>query len=396
MNERRMLILSLPQSEREPLSWLVWSCSQRCILVQGEGDLPTVREAIAGYLSLPTRVLVPTCDVSLHRVTLPKLRSAKLRAALPWLLEERLATDVESLHFALLRQQGDRGVVAVVNKATLSDWLARCHQLAVTPTALLPDCYALPQDAEALSLFQIAGQWLCLDNEGGGMAADENWFDMVLEQWPASQPIDCYSPVPARYANWRAQPPRSLMQLAAERDLLPTENLLPSVPHSGWLPIVLASRWRPLAGVSAGAGILLLINALLAHWQLWHQADWWHQQPRLVYQHLFPDTRPADDPRQQMMMRLTQAKLGNDELTLPFTSAIVQLQRVVDATPGIHITALSWAAARRELQIGVKATKAADLEALQQRAASVFQVQLKEVTAGMDSVQGTLTLRGRP
>lgn len=396
MNERRMLILSLPQSERQPLCWLVWSRAQHCILAQGEGELSAVREAIAGYRALLTRVLVPSCDVSLHRVTLPKLRSAKLRAALPWLLEERLATEVELLHFALLRQQGSRGVVAVVDKARLSDWLACCQQLGVTPATLLPGCYALPQQDDTLSLFQTAEQWLCLDNEGYGLAADESWFDVVLAQRPTSQPIDCYSPVPACYAHWRAQPPRSLMQLAAERELLPTESLLPAAPRSGWRQMLSATKWRPLAGISAGIAVLLLINALLAHGQLWHQAEWWHQQPRLVYLRMFPNASPADDPRQQMMVRLTQAKLGNDEQRLPFTSAVIQLQQVVDATPGIHITALSWAAGQRELQVGVKAAKAADLEALQQRATSVFQVQLREVTAAMDNVQGTLTLRAMP
>ena len=67
-------------------------------------------------------LVLADCDVSWHRITLPKAPAARLRAALVGVLEEALLDDAEQLHLALAPQAaaGQPTWVAAVDKRWLS------------------------------------------------------------------------------------------------------------------------------------------------------------------------------------------------------------------------------------------------------------------------------------
>jgi general secretion pathway protein L len=91
-------------------------------------------------LVLPPRV------VSWHRVNLPKVANAKLRAVLDGLLEDRLLSDTTDLHFAL--QPGGRAGqtlwVAACKKSWLSSWLQALEAAGRPVSRIVPALWPLP------------------------------------------------------------------------------------------------------------------------------------------------------------------------------------------------------------------------------------------------------------
>ncbi len=98
-------------------------------------------------------VLVPSQQLLTTTVHIPARSGSKIRAALPFALEENLAEDVERLHFASGgRQENGRLPVVVVAHNTMSEWLARLHEAGIEPTILAAENHGLAKIPGTLSL----------------------------------------------------------------------------------------------------------------------------------------------------------------------------------------------------------------------------------------------------
>jgi general secretion pathway protein L len=119
------------------LDWATSSDGQQ-LLAHGRGPASALPRDDDVVLVLPPRA------VSWHRVALPKVASARLRAVLDGLLEERVLNDTSELHYALEPggRPGQTVWVAACNKAWLQSWLqaleAAGHPVARVAPALCP------------------------------------------------------------------------------------------------------------------------------------------------------------------------------------------------------------------------------------------------------------------
>ncbi len=94
-------------------------------------------------------VFVPGAEVRLTQVQVPAKQPAKVLQAAPFVLEDQLADDVETLHFAIgPRQAGGSFPVAVVSHTHMEEWLAPFRAREVMPDALIPETLALPWENE--------------------------------------------------------------------------------------------------------------------------------------------------------------------------------------------------------------------------------------------------------
>jgi general secretion pathway protein L len=98
-------------------------------------------------------VLVPSVDLLSTTVHIPARSNSKIKAALPFALEENLADDVENLHFAVgERQENNRLPVAVVAKDTMEGWLKQLSDAGIEPTIMAPDSHGLAKIPGTLSV----------------------------------------------------------------------------------------------------------------------------------------------------------------------------------------------------------------------------------------------------
>ncbi len=93
-------------------------------------------------------VLVPASDVLLTDAEVPAKSGARIQQIVPFALEEQVAEDIDSLHFAVGRRVGDatRIPVAVVSRALVDGWLSQLHAAGLTPECLYADSSLVPDN----------------------------------------------------------------------------------------------------------------------------------------------------------------------------------------------------------------------------------------------------------
>ncbi len=89
--------------------------------------------------------LVPTDWVTLLEVEMPNTQAKYLHKALPYALEEQLADEIDTLHFAVLRKPDKNKVkVAVVAKELMQYWMDGLQMQELRPQAFIPDALCVP------------------------------------------------------------------------------------------------------------------------------------------------------------------------------------------------------------------------------------------------------------
>lgn len=104
---------------------------------------------------------VPGTDVRLASVQVPARAPAKILQAAPFALEDQLAEDVDTLHFAIGapgQAEGGAHPVAIVARHRMEGWLAPLRARDVKPEALVPETLGLPSPEP--------GQWVGLAEDG--------------------------------------------------------------------------------------------------------------------------------------------------------------------------------------------------------------------------------------
>ena len=133
----------------------------------GEGELA---EAAAVAEGRKVVLLAPAGEVFRASLELPaRGRRAALRGA-RYALEDRIAGDVEEMHFAFGPVTGDRLDVAAIERRRLSEWLSRCSSEGLTPVAVYADGDTLPELPNA-SIAMLEQDNLLVRNGGGQVAS---------------------------------------------------------------------------------------------------------------------------------------------------------------------------------------------------------------------------------
>jgi general secretion pathway protein L len=98
-------------------------------------------------------VLVPATEAITTTVYVPIRSGARLRAALPFALEESLADDVEKLHFASgARRENGQLPVAVVAREKMDEWINALGQAGIKASQMIPENYGLARIPGSLSI----------------------------------------------------------------------------------------------------------------------------------------------------------------------------------------------------------------------------------------------------
>ena len=98
-------------------------------------------------------VMVPSVDLLSTTVLIPARSSARIKAALPYALEEYLADDVENLHFSV-GERRDNGRIPVVVVATdkMAAWMQRLNDAGIEPAIVTMDSHGLARIPGTLSV----------------------------------------------------------------------------------------------------------------------------------------------------------------------------------------------------------------------------------------------------
>ncbi len=149
------LVIRLGADEYNHASWIAVddAGTRRTPPVMGP-----LHEAVKDIGDREVIVLVPAGETSTLTCDLPA-KGARLRAALPFALEEQVADEIENLHFApgLRRSSGDLPVVVVAHDK-MRAWLDRLQDAGIRPARLVPEDHGLAFVPNTLSLLVAEDQ----------------------------------------------------------------------------------------------------------------------------------------------------------------------------------------------------------------------------------------------
>ncbi len=369
----------------------------------GHVDSGPLTELAAAARGRPVVLAVPGSGVTLTTARAPQRNRRAWRQALPYALEDQLASEVGTLHIALADATASGPTaVAVIADEPLAGWLAMLRQHGLTVAAIHPDMLLLPLAANAWSLLADGAQVLVRTGAASGFVTETANLALLLGRALASA-----DPAPASLRLWGELEPRPdagvpwVMQEPApplavlERGLANPPLDLQQGRHSpvgalaGWL-----RPWRSVA-LLAGLAIALQVGGQLLEYHRLGQARTRLENAEVqLYRQVDPTAKRILNPRAQLAGLLrSHASTADDNPGL--LDLLRQAGAVLHGFPTLQLQALHFQ--NGELRLDLQGGTLETLQRLQGRLRSVSRLTAKLQVSQQDgTVAGRLILHGGP
>ncbi len=327
-----------------------------------ESDLASV----AAQNPHPVIIVIPQQCVYLAQVELPEKAGRQVLGAIEYQVEDQLAQDIESQHFALGNTAENPISIAVVSRAIMGRCMALAQGHGLRLIQVIPELFLCPWPGEGVVL--IEGHDGCLLRYGNyrGLKCHAQALPAMLELIKRDIDIEHI-----RYYADELQPTPELEGYQLERQAL--NSVKPGFVDAPLIDLQqrefqLASKWRGLA--RAWKWIALLLAALLViggynkavalHELERELADIKIQQYVLLQPYLPADTDPDENLKKLLIERMKQMQVSQQERG--FLQLMLGFTRARAAYPGIEISRIGFQGNRLSFDISSK--QLTDIEAL--------------------------------
>src|SRR5262245_4724749 len=123
--------------------WMVCNADGHVLVNAVSGEL---LQAVPLSTGRRLAVIVPSSEVLVTETDAPARSAAKLAQVIPFALEERVADEIENLHFAIGERSANSGrvPVAVVTRSRIDGWIAELAAAGLQPHAIYSEAQLLP------------------------------------------------------------------------------------------------------------------------------------------------------------------------------------------------------------------------------------------------------------
>jgi general secretion pathway protein L len=371
------LVIRLRAAEEAPASWLV-------VDANGARSGPLHSGPVSDALNLaPGRrvvLLVPGTEVALAEPELPLRSSARLAQVVPYALEEQLASDVDTLHFAVgTRTAGAVGTpVAIVARSLMQRWYDQCEAAGIHADAAYADSVAVPVGTTGCTLLldesllyvrradalpyvldatEVAAALdLALGSPEAGPESGENvtFYAGTTEYERHSETIEGLR---GRTAALQVKllPEGALPLLAAQAVTGAGVNLLQGAFGARSSLGTRLREWRLPASLAAAVALLFVANQALGWWQMSRAERALDAQIAEIFAQALPG-QPVVDPRAQMQGALGARGAGGGGL-LPVLSVLAE---AMAQAPSARIEAMSFRGNALELRLTAPTVESLD------------------------------------
>jgi general secretion pathway protein L len=320
-------------------------------------------------------LIAPGERLTLHQVPQPGRKRSLWARAVPYALEDQVAEDIETLHFALgVAPDGDRLPVAVVAHDTLRGWLETCAQAGLTPAAVVPEPLLLPWREGDWSVLLEQRRAVVRTGRWQGFATERDLLELLLNQALA----EVGDAKPQRLRVWGG-PPLELAEIGLE---LVTEDALPEPLRlfaTGYPPIPTLNllqgpysrqahwgrrHWR-VAAVLAGLWLLAHgIAQIHEYWSLQRELVTLRTEMEQVFKDAVPGATRIVNPKVQMETRLRELRTSGSSSGALF-ELLYQCGKQLTGFPEVALRGFSYR--DRQLDLDLEGGNPAVLDQLQQR-----------------------------
>lgn len=337
-------------------------------------------------------LLLPAEEITLAAVELPQLSRARLRQALPYALEELVATDVDHLHIAAGPRLSDgKLAVAAVHKDRLQDYLDELAEYGIEVNIAMPDALCLPWTEKTLSLAACPGGWLYRHGEHLAGYVEEENLDTMLDLLDAAHlPTHIYGrkqPLHAlaHYEHHAGQGTLAALSTAGAR---PNWQLLQNIKGSA-SQRQLSGLWRWTGAMGMLLLLVMLSYSILDWWLLKQAALEERQRIDMVFRRTFPNITTVVDHKLQAERELA-ARMGGADL---FLNQLATAAPLLAASETLQLQGLDFDG--DNLLLRIKAPLVADVDELSQRFTEAgLNARVMTATLGAGGVDGTIRITG--
>lgn len=347
-------------------------------------------------------VFVPAADVRLASIEVPARSLQKVLQAAPYVLEEQIAEDVDTLHFALGPRQAAGGYpVAIVARERIDSWLGALTASGIQPDVLVPEHLSLPWGAddrvpvliergEVIARTAAFQGLSCLPDDLPAylqIADPDNRYSLrvfVLPEFSPDlsqlgRPVELLpghrSALEVLVKHWRPETSINLLQGAYSR----REKM-----SRAWGP------WRLPAALAAGWLLLCLVAAAVDAYRLSSEAEAQAALNVQRFQTLFPDEKRIIDLTAQLEQKVAALKSGTANQGM--LRLLEPVAGAMSTVPGLAVQNLQF----REGALYLNLT-GPDLQALEQLRAWFdshpgTSLEVQSANAGAEGVQIRLKL----
>jgi type II secretion system protein L len=352
----------------------------------------------------PVCFAAPATNVRLQRVQISAEEKKHLAKSLPYMLEEQLAQDVDTLHFATREIAPLDYGVAICELSRMEDWQAMLSELPVT--LWLPEPLLLPWREGEWCLLLEQGQALLRTGACDGAGLERELTGALLQSALAAgdepsalivygedqQSDTALVPESLRdRVQWRRGNLGSALLLAEDLDQglnLLQGSFAPRLPLAQWW-----QEWRRVA-VLFGAAVAL---HLLATWADYAQLDRQNLALRGAIESSYRQANPRGavvDPEKQLSRQLNDLRGGGQ--SSGFVSLVAQVGEVLAANPGTSIASLNYSQRAGEMRLNILAADYGAVEKIREAiGATGLEATMENSNAQGDGVRARLRVAER-
>ncbi|MDO6640569.1 type II secretion system protein GspL [Shewanella sp. 5_MG-2023] len=400
MSER--LFIRLGKTSTSPCSWLVWSEQEQEIIASGElSDAASLTSLTERAGNRPVDVLVPAASMTLTQIALPEKNQRQALKALPFMLEETIASDVETMHFVVGPRDGEQLNVAAVAHEQMQNWLSWLLDAGIKVKSIVPDCLALPLDQCCWAALDMGDELLLRTGEGSGVSLPKTWLDFALPELlsrrsdaDSALKIAAYSEdLVFTNAEVEAKPLDIPMMVLAKGILQAPINLLSGVyqPKREYSKHLML--WKNAAIVAVIAIVLGLVNKGLTIHQLNQQTAEIKQQSEAIFKRVSPGVNRIVNIRSQLDSQLRSLKGQGGGAA--FFDMLDGLKESFQKVPDLKPNSIRFDASRNELRMQVTAKSYDHVDKFKQLVEARYEFDMGAINSGDNEVNTTITLKGK-
>ena len=323
------------------IEWLLKDETSSIVRLRGHGTADEFKERFESMSwDGDVHVLLPAEAILLTRVTVPTKQIRQVQQAVPYLVEEQIASEVDDCFFALGPRQGSEILVAVLERDYLESVIDLIRSMHLEPTLIVPDLTLVsPDSAPRVMVDGNRAHVRQLDGTGLTVPIDQlletlSLMDLGGQLQLMVQPdqreqialilsgIEADGETQVELLDLESEPFEVLCERAPQAVL----NLLQG-PYEvkktreggnrGWLTAAM------LAACTFGLYVLLLLGQAV---YLDVRANEYTNQAQSLYTEVFPNDRNVRDLRRRWAAHLSRSGQGGEEefLTL-FSQAAVNI-----------------------------------------------------------------------
>jgi len=405
------VLLRIGRDFPEKLQWATARKEGGVVILSG-----SLAEAASACKGEKVAVLVPGEEVYLAVADIPGGNMKSIRQAVPYALEEQLAADVETLHFALGQRAIVGGVpVAVIDRDRISFWLKELREVGIDPYFMTPDIFAVPYEENSWSLLVEDENALIRTGARIGYSIEVRNIRQVLEtafsqlenkdgvivhlyDLTSKLPGDIFPEgVTVKDADLRTKAAGNIpLRLFADGfNEKVAINLLQGdfKRHAEWdkalkvwrLPLLLLAVFLLLYGGMTGGD----------YWRLRRESKDLSLQMENLYLQTFPDAKKVVNPKAQMEHRLSQLTGGDEGAGRDFLTLLVLAAKHMTATAGYRLQGMQYKEHKLDFDFQVADLAALDDFKIKLAADPSLEVEIKSATAQSGHVSARLQIRQR-